>query len=104
MNGMNPLTNQSASHIVGENSVKVQKTHADLNKFKCGKLQAEYDGREARDVLISKPVGNNSTKVENNKVIILNHLIHIDLQAVDPDIARVPPSTLDADVSKVKVD
>ena len=67
MNGMNPLTNQSASHIVGENSVKVQKTHADLNKFKCGKLQAEYDGREARDVLINKPVGNNSTKVENQE-------------------------------------
>ena len=67
MNGMNPLTNQSASHTVGENSVKVQEAHENLNKIKCGKLQAEYDGREARDVLISKPVGNNSTKVETQE-------------------------------------
>ena len=36
--------------------------------------------------------------------MILNHLNHTDLQAADPDIAQVPPSTLNKDVPKIQVD
>ena len=68
MDRKNHLTNQAASHIVEDNSVKVQEPHENHNKFKCAEFQDKYSGREARDALVSEQVGDNSKKVEDSEL------------------------------------
>ena len=68
MDRKNLLTNKAAWHIVEDNSVKVHKPHENHNKFKCSIFQDKYGDREARDALVSKKVGDDSTKVEDSEL------------------------------------
>ena len=65
MDRKNHLTDQAASHIVEDDSVKVQEPYENIsNKFKWNKLKAAYGGFEASD----DQEGDNSTKVEHNEL------------------------------------
>ena len=69
MDRKNHLTDQAASHIVEDDSVKVQEPYENIsNKFKWNKLKAAYGGFEASDALASDQEGDNSTKVEDNEL------------------------------------
>ena len=68
MDRKNHLTDKADSHIAEDNSVKVQEPHENHKKLKCSIFQDKYGDREARDALVSKKVGDYSTKVEDSEL------------------------------------